>query len=424
MHFLIKQTSLVFYFPNRKIGGVSTLFVRLAAALSPQCNVYLADYSDGYMATHLPKNVRLITVDENPKFPPDAIYIFQAFLPWRFPFVKEISKTSRILFWCLHPKNFDSSIFNEHHDNPFASFSAKVFNKFTKRRQSKLSEFVKYLSTANAIIYQDRANVASTSRLLNVAINDAKYLPVPLPVVTEFRTKELSKDGITCAWIGRICDFKHTILAHVVSRLRKVADCVIPVRLLIIGSGDYLPLIIDAAKQVAHSNYQIEFLGEMDESDLPKFLASQVDFLFAMGTSALEGARVGVPVFVTDYSYRKIEGIYRFRYLFENSEPYFGEEITSSHFESESTLEQRIQDALTSFNTLSENSYRYWYNYFSLEKVIESFRLAVCETQATFGSLMELGYFTPDLLGYMLRSTILKMRPQLRSESIGFRYDC
>lgn len=418
-----KSEAIVFYFPCRGFGGVSILFLRLAQGLRKDFEVYLADYSDGYMATHMPDGIQLIKVDCEPRFPSGATFVFQAFLPWRFPFANQVSPESRMLFWVLHPKNFDPSIFNANHRLPFIASIAKLANRLAASRKSLLARFVGYLETTHAIVYQDRESIRSTSHLLDYEIDQFNFLPVPLPAVP-LRKSERICEELCFAWVGRICDFKYSILEHVVRRLRKIADSFAPVRLFIIGSGDYFQVVRDAAREVEGGGYSIEFLGDMPEADLPAFLVERVDFLFAMGTSALEGARVGVPVFLTDYSYNKIEGNYRFRFLFDNSGYCLAEEISPAHFESESTLEATIEAALANYSDVSCSSYRYWEENFSLDSVAKEFLKHLQDTRATFGQVTSEGYFRPDFWGRIFRGTALLIRPALARENIGFRQDC
>ena len=420
---MLRRDVIVFYFPYRGVGGVPTLFLRLAKELREDFDVHIADYSDGYMAAHLPDGVRLIEVDCDPQFPSEAIFVFQAFLPWRFPFFVKISPEARMLFWVLHPKNFDPSIFNEYHRIPIVASLARLANGLAANRKTRLASFVSYLTASHAIVFQDRESIRSTSKFLDCVIDSPHFLPIPLPAVSQHKLSRNAGE-LRCAWVGRICDFKHSILEHLIRRLRKTADSVGPIRLFIIGTGDYLSVVQDAALEVEGGLYRIDFLGNMPEANLPTFLAEQVDFLFAMGTSALEGARVGVPVFLTYYSYKKIEGNYRFRFLYDNSGYCLAEEISPEHIEKQSTLEATIETALADYLATSQRSYQYWEDNFSLDSVTRTFIGHLSDTRATFGQVTSEGYFQPDFWGRIFRGAALIARPHLARENIGFRQDC
>jgi hypothetical protein len=395
----------------------------LARALGDEFEVYIADYSYGYMARNMPTGAQLIAIDLDPQFPADAVVVFQAFLPWRFPFVDRMAPDNRLMFWALHPKNLDPGIFNEQSASRLFSFCARLANRFAAARTTKLRAAVQYLLASEGMVFQDRESIRSLSALLGIAVKAPCYLPVPLPGVA-LRKDLPHKNEIVCAWIGRICDFKYSILEHVIRRLEMTANSVAPVRLLVVGTGDYLNIIERTALEVQSGRYSIEFLGNMAERDIPQFLVERVDFLFAMGTSALEGARLGIPVFLTDYSYQRIVGLYRFRYLHDNSGYCLGEEIFDQNFEPESSLELTLAEGLKDYQALSMKSYQYWQENFSLEEIIREFRLKLLNVRSTFGDMVRAGYFQSDLLGRILRGLATLIRTRGRNECVGFRSDC
>lgn len=419
-------SSIVFYFPFHDIGGVSVLFLRLADYLKDMFPVYIADYSDGYMALNRPAGVDFICIDQNQKFPDDCLVVFQSFLPWRFPYISRVSFESRVLFWNLHPKNFDPSIFNQNHKSILVSNIAKFMNLFSSSRKRKLKDIVEYLVNRNALYFMDSENVRSTCNLLNTNIRSPKYLPVPVPKIWRKKKTRVSEHVVNCAWVGRICDFKYSILEHLIIRLRNASKQIGPICLKVIGDGEYLKYIKDFTLTTVLDNerFRVDFVGERPLVELPKYLSDNVDIIFAMGTSALEGARIGIPVFLVDYSYNKIEKLYRFRYLFDNSGYCLGREINSNYFEENSSLEGALHSALTNYEFYSEKCYEYWLNKFSLDVVGPQFIDSCNFTRATFGEMVDRGYFAPDFLGLFFRSISCAFRKDLRNDIVGFRSDC
>lgn len=414
--------AVIFYFPYRGVGGVSTLFLRLAREMVSAYDVYVADYSDGYMAKNRSSNITLIAIDKDPKFPPNATIVFQAFLPWRFPFIDKVEPNTKVLFWGLHPKNFDPSILNGSHINVTFAVIAKIINFFAFSRRKKLANIVRYLLNRKALLFQDRESVRSIKSMLSVELPDVTFIPVPLPGV-HLRKWDTPKDLLTFSWIGRICDFKYTILIHVIERLSLVSRTLGPIELLIVGDGEYIEQVKIQAGRMESDIYTIKFLGSMDEANISSFLVEQVDFLFAMGTSAIEGARVGVPVFLTDYSYKSIGGNYQFKFFDENNDFCLGEEISSKHFESTSSLEALIQSAIADYANRSRYSFQYWESNFSLNSILQKFISRLDETEATMHEMIKMGIFEPDVYGRTIRTAMAFFRPELKNDSIGFRND-
>lgn len=415
---------IVFYFPFHGIGGVSVLFLRMAEYLSRYCSVFVADYSDGYMARHLPDGVKLIRIDKEDEFPVGSIYVFQSFLPWRFPYLSKVDPESRILFWNLHPKNFDSSIFNENSDSRFYSAIASAANLLAVSRRVKLRSAANYLLKNDALVFMDRENAKATEGMLGCQLNAIHYMPVPVPEPKLKKIPQMHEGVIKCTWVGRIADFKFTILEHLIKRLSQASRVVGPIRLLIIGDGEYEPHIREVSTINQSEIFQIELLGEVSISDLPQLLAEQTDILFSMGTSALEGAAMGVPVFLTDYSYNEIRLEYRFSLLYENSGFCLGEEIREGHYEVKSTLESSIQEVMSNYEYHSAKCYEYWKENFNMENIGPAFLRCCLGSTATFGEMAYLGFFNSDKLGLIFRSAGWALRGRWSSKPVGFRHDC
>ena len=102
---------LIFIFPYRGIGGVSTLFMNTAEIISQQYNikVSIVDYEDGYISKNIQqnKNLNLLSYSDEYKLhlPSHSVVIFQAMTPWSiFPNLI-YGENSKFFFWNLHPMN-------------------------------------------------------------------------------------------------------------------------------------------------------------------------------------------------------------------------------------------------------------------------------------------------------------------------------
>jgi hypothetical protein len=423
-NFLQPNKSLVFYFPYHGVGGVPVLFIRLAAVLKDTLQIYVADFSDGYMAKNLPDGVTLIDIEHSPVFPKDCVLVFQSFIPWCFPFVNNVDSNSKVLFWGLHPQNFDPKIFNEHHRNRLISSLSKCINTLSVWRRYKLVRVLKYLQSQNAVVFQGRENVEATEKYLKHTIESPLFLPIPVPSIDLTKKAPRFPKVLDCAWIGRICDFKYRILEHIIVRLARASLQIGKIRLLIIGNGEYHDQIEKCASLNSSDTFSVEFKGEIPMSDLPSFLVDHVDLLFAMGTSALEGARLGIPVFLANFSYTSIIRNYHFKLIFDNSGFCLGEEITETHYENESSLEDSLRAVQNDYLQYSKLSFDYWKENFSIGSVEKKFLMHAGTTTASFGEMAGLGFFKPDFVGSVLRYVSSLFRKDLAAEVVGFRHDC
>lgn len=418
------RLALVFYFPHHKIGGVSILFLRMAEALSSEYLVYVADYSDGYMAKNISKNIKLFCIDQEYYFPENSIFIFQSFLPWRFPFLEKVKPSSRIFFWNLHPKNFDPSIFNEKSNFNLFKIISKIVNIFAWKRIIKVKKLINYLIQNKALEFMDVENLRSTEEIIGEKLHINNFLPVATPKLIKRKNFDLVSNEIKLGWVGRLADFKYRILEHLMHRLSGLNIENKDITLIIIGDGDYGDYLKKEAILLSSNRFKIIFLGELSPQDLHQYLRENIDIVFSMGSSALEAASIGLPVFLTDYSYDKIKKKYKFSLIYEKYGYCLGENIVDESYENECSLKYSIINILKDYELYSDLCFKYWETNFSLDSVAISLKNRINSTTATFGNMKKRGYFEPDKLGLFMRSAGWWLRNRYSKEITGFRHDC
>ena len=107
----LENKELIFIFPYKGIGGVSTLFMNMAEIISREyaTKVSVVDYKNGYISKNidLNPNLQLLTYSEkeNLKLPSNSVAIFQSMTPWSiFPNLSFGDET-KFFYWNLHPMN-------------------------------------------------------------------------------------------------------------------------------------------------------------------------------------------------------------------------------------------------------------------------------------------------------------------------------
>ena len=417
------KQAIVFYFPHHRIGGVSILFLRMAEYLSSKFSVYVADYSDGYMANHLSSNVKLLRIDQGDHFPEGSIYIFQSFLPWRFPFLAKVDPHSKVFFWNLHPNNFDPSIFNEKINFYPFKIIAKLINFLAWKRKNKVKKVINYLVRNQGLEFMDVENVRSTEDFIGERLDIKKFLPIATPKLNE-RNQYTSHSEVKLGWIGRLADFKYRILEHLMHRLSQLNIENKTITLTIVGDGDYRDYLKREATLLGSSSFRIIFIGELSPHDLHKYMRENIDIVFSMGSSALEAASMGLPVFLTDYSYEKIKYNYNFSMLYEKKGYCLGEKINNQSFEEGCSLRKSIVDVINNYDFYSQLCHQYWKNNFSLDSVANSLDVRMNLSTATFADMKKKGFFTPDKFGLLMRTVGWRLRLRNLKEVVGFRHDC
>src|ERR1041385_1123793 len=110
----VSETTILFYFPYRGVGGVSVLFLRMAPELRRTHDVHLVDFKDGYMGSRVPEGVGFIDFERVERYPERAVLVLQSLAPWNIVDTEKFPDQTRVLFWNLHPNNFYPYIFSNY----------------------------------------------------------------------------------------------------------------------------------------------------------------------------------------------------------------------------------------------------------------------------------------------------------------------
>ena len=401
-------SAIYFCFPHRGVGGVSLLFLRLAHSISEKYGqkCILIDYADGYMATRADLNlVDVVDYDDNKKttISGDAIVIFQSMTPWSiFPGLS-ISDDVRILFWNCHPLNLAATLpgvrnFAIASSGMIWKISQLVVRSFRKR----LGEFAKHLIANDALVFMDHENVISTE--INTGINVESPVFIPIPAITcerrRFGIRNFDEASVIhLAWVGRIVDFKYFILKRLLDDVSNLADISeLLFKVTIVGDGSHLENLRGHSSRI--TNYEISFVTHLEESELNEFLATDVDILFGMGTSALEGAKLGVPTVLLDLSYKNVPDTYEYSWLYQRDGSTLGKTLRDFSPEGSSyrSLSLLIAELLQEEQVLSQKTYSYFLENHSMEVVTDKLLSTLGQSTCFWGDLRLNGLVKPSLI--------------------------
>lgn len=391
--------NIIFYFPYREVGGVSLLFKRLSALIVDSRKVFLVDFVDGFMGKDCPNDVQFIDIQSTIQYPKNSVLILQSLVPWNIKDIDKFSLDTSIFFWNLHPLNLYPHIFSIHSPNSWKALLSKLLVPLSFLRKYKLQKFVDYLVAHNALVFMDDANYKTTAKYftkINIPKNILPIFSNPGNLISRIPGKVLR-----CCWIGRIVDFKVHILLHLIERLNIAACEAGPIEMIVVGDGDAIQFLKQSVIKL--NNIKIKFINNIESYKLDKFLDDNVDVLFAMGASALEGASKGIPTFILDFSYRPITGLYHFKYLHKALDYSLGEEITTNHFEVTSSFEKQLKNLRLNYRSVGISSYNYWKLYFSPQAIQVKFLDYVNNSTASIAEMKRLGFFKADIPSFLLK---------------------
>jgi glycosyltransferase involved in cell wall biosynthesis len=246
----------------------------------------------------------------------------------------------------------------------------------------------------------DRTNLQTTEQCLGLRIAEPHMLAIPAQAASDrpHAPPDLAAAGLRVAWVGRIVDFKFFPLVHALRRLNGLqASLGVAVSVLIVGAGDYETRL--RQEVAALTQIDVRFQGEVEPQALQDLLAGQVDLLLAMGTSALEGARLGVPTLLLDLSYREIIPGCRFAWLHEqDGYSLAGIVQPCPEVESMATLASRVQQLLAAPAVVSAAAREYYRTHHEISRIASRLIELTDRTRCAWGQLQDAGLLQRGLV--------------------------
>lgn len=389
------------------------LFSRMANSIAlahPEIEIFIIDYVDGAMTTNISglPNIHLLPFSDGKSIavPDDSILIMQSILPYSMRPELVIPPKTKLLFWTLHPDNFIPVLIPPH---KFRNLQYKYFwfyrlisSFFYSRTIENLRSFILLCLGKKALYFMDQTNLDKTNRYLGLNIQNVDFLPVPasdVPICNAKKRVDPEEKHISFCWIGRLCDWKAHMLIYTIRKLATVAkELKINIVYHVIGDGEFREAVENIG--VDNDYFRLKMLGSLMPSVLDEFLLGKVDILTAMGTSALEGAKYGIPTILIDFSYYPVKKDYKYRWLHNTVNFDLAHEIADSDFETgNSTLKDMLIAAGNDYDQLSKRSKEYFDNKHAIGGVMDKFIKNAYSSELSFEQI------NPDVLkkGFLRR---------------------
>ncbi|MFA5832100.1 MAG: hypothetical protein WDA22_01365 [Bacteroidota bacterium] len=365
----MKSRNIVFYFPyNKGAGGVNILFLKLANYFADHtdCNIYIGDFTDGYMyLNNRNSKIQALLISPNKKceVPEDSVVIFQTISPWYIEEELQLKKGTRLLFWNLHPYNLLMYFKNYRRNVP------AVYKIASPYVQHLIRKFASTAMEHHGLLFMDEENKKSAEMILHRIIPQENYLPV----ASDEAERHHFDSGKNIVWVGRIADFKISILLYIMRQLSQYAlKHNRALQFHIIGDGPEAEQMHRSIPGCENEYFSVSLIGEIENAKIKEYLTERGNVLFAMGASALEGARLGIPTIILDFSYHPIGIDYRYRYLFETKDYTLGKDIDGEGFTTGEHSMEEILDELHDpqrYQTVSDRCYQYYKNHHDIASV-------------------------------------------------------
>lgn len=311
-------SAILFVYPSRTLGGVELLFYRLSKYLSQigLMRIGVVDYPDGYLATEL-SDSSVEIIPHVPSLKADVTAYSHIVAPAsHFAWIERnliTSESTRLLLWFTHPFNVLGTLpgGNRLYKIPLPLLRRVV--RLYGPEYILLKRILCEIYASNGVVYMDYENVEVNHLLFDLPASLERFLPICVDTVEV--SNVLPKHGdssLHIGWVGRLTDFKMPALRYIISRADEYAETYrTKIVIHIIGSGEQEHLL----PQI--SRVELRRLGTLPNSELAQYLVENCSVVFAMGTSALESAQLGLPTVLMDASYTLYPHNYGFRWLQE-----------------------------------------------------------------------------------------------------------
>lgn len=398
-NFQESELKICFYFPYHEVSGVPVLFFRLAnelSVLNKLIKIYVIDYADGVMARNLigTSNIKLLPfVDRVPISPPeDAVLVMQSILPYSMRSELTIRPDTKLIFWNLHPDCLVPSLIPLPYLRSLQNKNFKLYSLLAKTLYSSLirnlREFTEQAVAKKALWFMDQSNLDKTLKYLFTNTSDVDFVPVPALGSKLIKANAFpGKETLNFTWVGRLCDFKSYILMYTIKKLSSLAFAQKKkLHFTIIGEGPFKKEISDLL--VNHEWFSLEMLSSLKPEALDNYLLENTDVLTGMGTSALEGAKLGIPTILLDISYYPVKGDYKFRWLHESKNFDLAHDLTEFDLkEGNLSLKYMLDDLHNNYQALSTKALEYFLKNHEMKIVLDKFILKVKETEMKFSDI-------------------------------------
>jgi hypothetical protein len=385
---------IIFYCKKIKIGGAESLIVNLVTQLCATGNkVKLFAYHDSFIYKKLSQEgvdfefkdlSKIKTSNISDYVRSDDVLIWFLFLTDVFYFK---NANPRILVWNIFPSDFNNL-------NRFVFINFKYFTK----------SLIKQLYHDNAIVFMDKTGIDNIKKIIKLDITNEMLLPVPVP---ECRNNNFvsnkSFHGSQCfqvTYIGRGVIWKYYPCIKILSDLSNTNG---RISFHIVSQDiDYYRNRI-SKENIVTNNVDIHYHDDLDGKELSNFLLQNSDLHISMGTSCLEGGRLGVPSLLIDASYFKMPESYKYRWIFETENYCLGEVIGKHDYnfkgEDLGSIIYKLQREKEYAINISEKCFSYVNRNHSLPVIAKSF-LKIAENANTR---------VDDVLKYSMRDNPLLM---------------
>ena len=315
----MNERKIVFFYPSRVVGGMEMLFLRLSHHLSKKTGFKIGyvDFEDGFVAKQLDKNITLykfnhkkITLTENTVLvsPLSSLVELKVYFN---------PSNLRVLLWSVHPEGLKIAIEN--------------LQRFSLSKKSLIffASDLDYFIQKKGLFFMDGENFDKQKQYFAFKECNSHFLPIFAE--DKEKTKIYTINSIiSLGALGRLSIDKVIPILNLLERCNEYLEAneAESIDFHLIGDGEAVNLLKEFRP---NGRLKLIFAGTLLRKDLNSYLIKNIDVLFAMGTSALEGASLGLATILLDYSWSSMSENRKFHWLFESEDYSLGMEFNKDN---------------------------------------------------------------------------------------------
>ena len=347
-------------------GGYTTLLLTLISGLvRQQQQVVLINFSNGIISDELKKqdiSISMICLDKH-----NWEEIASMILPTDIFIIIRFEEVLKYLF------NVNPLIV--YYD--INDFIGQISDyKFGLRFRFLGKKLVTHLIGRKSLFFMDDSGLGNLKKHFGISITHPDFLPIPVTVPSEniySKRKVIGEDSIHLTYIGRSVKWKMMPLQRIledclrVSKTRKIRFSVV------VDNLAEFKKYININEFNAAPNLCIRVEENMPPSAINEFLLQNADLHFAMGTAALDAAKLGIPTILVDYSERPFPEGYQYKWLYDTTHYSLGrnlEKMPANNGVSMDTILDILSGEGDQLQLHSERSYHYVMNNHSVENIV------------------------------------------------------
>lgn len=395
-----------FYLGYKDIkGGYTTLLLTLIRELKKQnYDVVLFNYPNGLVVNELKNDgIEVILIDLNTF---DWKEVDQFIYPTDIFIISKFLEIYQYLFK-INPKFIYYDI------NDFIGNISEY--KFGIKIPFIGKLLIKKLLAKKSLIFMDDTGVNNIKNKFSIHLDSPEYLPIPVKCGSQnlyLNERNVTPNTIKLTYIGRAVEWKIMPLKKILEDCAKIENNQTQIHFTTVtDSSEALYKFIDIDSFTKKQHLSILIIENLLPSEIDSFLLNNSDLHFAMGTAALEAAKLGIPTILMDYSINDFKEDYTYRWLYETENFSLGRNLDKMPVEKGMSMEVILSDWQKDNSyriEKSRKSFKYIQAHHSSEQVVN--KLVEIANDSEFRIKDAKRYIPYYYQGHQIVKTILKIK--------------